>query len=276
MSVPTIEERQAALKELLFRIVDDLEQAGVPCFGVYGTALGAARHGDIIPWDDDADLTVLSEDLSRAFEVLRADPDLFVWDWFDDPMDPTPLPKVLWRFDPADDRAHREAEVDLFVLFPEPVGRWQKRLRACAMVAVRLMLFSKLPAPAAMRAARRRYAPVRWFAALLALPWPVMWLKRFHDWLAVSKRTTGDLWCPCDFPIPLIMMTFRRRDFEKPVRLPFGDRELAVPGNTDEYLRDLFGDWRTPPPPEDRERHSWDDDGHPLALFPEDEIRRRR
>lgn len=276
MSVPTLQERQAALKELMFRVADDLERAGLRCFGVDGTALGAARHGDFIPWDDDADLAVLGEEATRALDVLRADPDLFVWDWLDDPADPTPLPKVLWRFDPADDRARREAQVDLFVLLPEPAGRFAKLLRACGMLAIRVMLLTKLPAPAAMKAARKRYAPVRWTAALLALPFPVAWLKRLHGRLAAPKRTTGELWSPFDYPLSLILTTFRRRDFENPVRLPFGGRDLSIPSNTNGYLRDMYGDWRTPPPPESRERHSWDDDGRPLALFPADETRRRR
>jgi len=58
--------------------------AGIRCHLVAGSALGLARHGGIIPWDDDVDLAVHAGDaekvwklrdhfLARGFPLLKAD-----------------------------------------------------------------------------------------------------------------------------------------------------------------------------------------------------------
>lgn len=278
MSAPPLEKRQAALKELAFRVLDDLERVGVRCVGAFGTALGAARHGDMVPWDDDIDFAVLREDMPHALEALRADSDLFVWDWLSDPSDPTPLPKVMWRFSPDAPPERRAANVDLFVMEPQPAGAFRRRVLACFLLALRLAVLWKLPTEAVRRAARKRYAPVRWVARVLAAPFEAITLKRLYGRMVAvaGRRSTGELWIPSDSPVFAILRTFRRTDFEHPTRMPFGNREIPVPADVAGYLETVYGDWRMLPPEEKRHPHAWGDDGTPLVMLPPDEVRKRK
>jgi lipopolysaccharide cholinephosphotransferase len=64
------------LYQMLKDTTEILDRAGIKYVILSGTILGAVRHGGLIPWDDDVDITIFHEDepklinLKPAFEAL--------------------------------------------------------------------------------------------------------------------------------------------------------------------------------------------------------------
>ena len=60
-------QKLQGIKQLLAALGDLLEAENVPYFLFGGTLLGAYRHGDVIPWDDDADILMPIEEADKLF-----------------------------------------------------------------------------------------------------------------------------------------------------------------------------------------------------------------
>ena len=68
-------ERLAQCQKILLDMLRDVdalcESSGIPYTLCGGTALGAVRHGGMIPWDDDIDIAMFREDLERFLPLFR-------------------------------------------------------------------------------------------------------------------------------------------------------------------------------------------------------------
>jgi phosphorylcholine metabolism protein LicD len=63
----------AHLKETAQYVFDRLDAAGVRWWLEGGSLLGAARNGDLIPWDYDVDVGIRSEDIAKCAELALLD-----------------------------------------------------------------------------------------------------------------------------------------------------------------------------------------------------------
>ena len=67
-------EELRKLQQIEKEILDDFREicdaAGLTWFAIGGTLLGAVRHQDMIPWDDDIDIGILREDYQRLKEIV--------------------------------------------------------------------------------------------------------------------------------------------------------------------------------------------------------------
>ena len=72
-SKPYDEEILERLHGVQLQILGDLDRVcrkyGIKYFALYGTAIGAVRHGGFIPWDDDIDVGMLREDYDKFIHI---------------------------------------------------------------------------------------------------------------------------------------------------------------------------------------------------------------
>lgn len=71
---------QGVQKKLLKKVIEICESNKLAYFAYYGTLLGAVRHQDMIPWDDDVDIVMPREDYTRFLSIVKKmqDSDIFL------------------------------------------------------------------------------------------------------------------------------------------------------------------------------------------------------
>ncbi len=245
-------EGLAGVHGLVRRLLVELDRVAtahaVPFYLAYGTAIGAARDGDLIPWDVDADVWVRHEHYPRLLGVLAG------------------------ALGPDFELLAPETHADYEYLFPRLV------LRGVHHVYVRVDVFPLDPAP---RSAAGRTAYLRVMRVLDR----AYFVKRADIGIRLhysprKRLLTGALRAAL-LPVPagLLRRIFRRLQaagdpavlvnscgsygqreffdaawFDDVARLPVHGVALPAPAGYDALLTHLYGDWRTPVPPAQQER----------------------
>lgn len=239
----SIEEIHEHLRYFLAELDRAATASGVPYFLAYGTALGAVREGDLIPWDVDVDVWIPSDQHQRLLSDVAPllPPDLVLLSPENDPGYEYLFPRIARR-----DVHHSLLSLDLFPLDPAPRSGWARWVYGTVCRLIDRAFFVKR----ADLSLRHAYSPTKRqvFRLLRAVSAPIptpMLLRAFrclqmrHSW-----RGSGMVVNPCG--------AYGRREFFPSTwfatssRLPLGTTEHPVPGGYDAVLTQLYGDYRTP------------------------------
>ena len=70
----TIEKLHKTLKNIMKEVHDFCEKNHIDYYLAWGSLLGAVRHNDMIPWDDDLDIIMTRENHEKFCELWKKDP----------------------------------------------------------------------------------------------------------------------------------------------------------------------------------------------------------
>ena len=260
---------QDAITEIYHIFYDICSRNGIRFSASFGSALGAIRHGGFIPWDDDLDIEMLRQEYEK-FEIV-ARKELPAWlrlmSWDTTYSYSNLFPKIICTDPIRVSKVESESGlcltqglfIDIFIVDGFPAKRWEQFLRISkrGYVKLRQYLFKYENSEIVWRS---------FFAKLLngfigLFDWNV---KSYYDTLKAdtaiircsSMSPCAKVWLSCWASYDLIVARGRygmeEDDYIKVREVPFGKLSILVMNNVEDYLCQLYGDWKKLPPIEDR------------------------
>ncbi len=252
---------QKRLMEALEFTISFLNDNGLRWWACGGTALGAVRHGGIIPWDDDIDLYMMREDYDRlltmkerlrgtGYDVVSINDEGYY----------VPFAKIVdTRSTIVEYKQFRYPlgvyidifPLDCFDMGKEELTRLQNTsFRHFSNYTNALGQYTAKDY-LAMLASRKPVDKVKMLLLTSLAPlFKRVYMKRFLSLYAKAIPFRSGLSCVCLTQWP--GRIFKSEWFDGYEERPFGTLTMRVPRNSDEYLRSLYGGYMTLPPESQR------------------------
>ena len=263
----TLRDLQLCELEIVRDVIRISQRHGLQLYMIGGTFLGAVRHQGFIPWDDDVDLGFSRKDYETFLQVAPRElkEGYHLRYFMTDPTMPYyPAQVVDPSFEILDTSAQvpklRSAWIDLFPLDGMPKGKIRMFLHKYHLLYLRMMLkFSQFSQVVAVDLKHRPLHE----RVLIAVGKHI----NLENKLDTGKRMLLIDRCLKKYPFETadyvvnfmgaykFRELFRRSVYDDVADYPFEDITLPAPRDYDLVNRQLYGDYMTPPPVEEQNKH---------------------
>lgn len=243
--------------ELLKVFKETCEKLHLNYFLVCGSCLGAARHGGFIPWDDDMDVGMYREDYNKFMEQAPAllPEGIFLQNYKTDPNYPLVYAKLRNSNTTAVEGYYKYIDmnqglyIDIFPIDGYPAD--EKKQRRLESLIRRYKTLSRCGLHYSEKLSLKSKIALKVRRLLGYHKRTANTLQKYE--FAISGFSIEESGIACNHGTP-----YGKRDYISAEYYGVGKTalfegiEVRVPEKCDEYLTALYGDWRTPPPPEQR------------------------
>lgn len=250
----SLSELQNILYDILKAFADFCDKNGLRYYLFGGTLLGAVRHNDFIPWDDDIDVSMPRPDYERFIELTRNSP----WEYYEVKQYTQPFIKMVDKRIIMEERLlkeslkHQNAFIDIFPIDGLPNSkRKQKKHFKLLKLTKRLLVYRIIDTKKIEHSVLWKKIIVKLLSKILS---PINFLK-FRDSLnnkakiysySDSEDVSVSIWGWAEKDIS------RRMDLEKRVAIKFRDSEFWCQGDYKETLKKKYGEYMKLPPEDKR------------------------
>ena len=255
---------KSELIDLYRRVAEVLRANGIEYYAAYGTCLGAVRHKGIIPWDDDIDIAVWRKDLQRALRALNeSGAGVVAGGGGPSTVFPSHYGRVFNRIEKGDTLERYHAYLDIFTLDYADNSFLLYRLRSLAIVGIERILSRR----AGLKLDRRI---VHLISDLAVSPLRILGSERLREMagrLYFTRKPTRFVKVPGDGNSNRCPISC----YSSALQMDFDGATMPVPVGYDQILTSRYGDWRTPPPVDQRVGNAYAQDGKTWNVkMPED------
>ena len=264
MFIETAAELRKANLDLLSKFDRFCGEHGIKYFITFGTLLGAVRHGDMIPWDDDIDVTMLRSEYYKLIkiskqkypegcELLTPGEDKSFCGFTPMFKDNGYVGRMIKGSDSDDGTGTGRLGIDIFVLDPSYTGP-----RHTILTYRQYVLYAQARAHRAIRkpldTSKPKFlaVPVVKFFEFIGRRRKLYRIVEDYWDLSLDLKSKGKrLYSPCNIPDEL-RQEYDPRWFDDTVYLNLGGTEYPAPAGYKELLTTMFGDYMQLPPEDKR------------------------
>lgn len=246
----TIEERKQVCFKILRKVHEVCVDNNITYYLAYGTLLGAVRHNGFIPWDDDIDVWIPWYEIKRFCEIMKnTEYDVLFypyhngWDFhfvkISDPLTAIEAENGKNQFE------KRGVSVDIFPIFVKGNKFWLRKVNILIKMLANYCDDSSICEGGI--SGRKAFA--------LKLAKHLISEKKVYEKFdkELSLKITENTEICCLFsPYNLERDTYKGCWFVDRILTKFEDEEFYIPKGYKEILKQIYGDWETPPPAHQR------------------------